>query len=92
VAQGSGSFHRLVLYITMVSRDGRLFPGHVAAAISTGIDKTSPQGAPGVPASSYPIKGQAGALQGGKKKKTKAEEQRTTDNEKPISFVLSFFL
>jgi hypothetical protein len=22
----------------------------------------------------------------------KAEEQRTTDNEKPISFVLSFFL
>jgi hypothetical protein len=49
----------------MVSRDGRPFLGHVATATSTGIDKTSPQDSPGVPASSYPIKGQARALQGG---------------------------
>jgi hypothetical protein len=66
----------------MVSRDGRPFLGHVATATTTGIDKTSPQGAPGVPASSYPIKGQAGALQRGK-----AKEQRTTDNKKPV-FIL----
>jgi hypothetical protein len=57
MAQDSRSFHRLILYVTMVSRDGRSFPGHVATATSTGIDKTSPQGAPSVPASSYPIKG-----------------------------------
>jgi hypothetical protein len=63
VAQDSGSFHRLVLYVTMVSRDGRPFPEHIATATSTGIDKTSLQRHPGVPASSYPIKGQAGALQ-----------------------------
>jgi hypothetical protein len=80
MAQDSESFHRLVLYVTMVSGDGRSFPGHVATATSTGIDKTSPQRHPGVPASSYPIKGQAGALQGGK-----TEEQRTTDDEKPVS-------
>jgi hypothetical protein len=38
-------------------------PGALATATSTGIDKTSPQGTPGVLASSYPIKGQARALQ-----------------------------
>jgi hypothetical protein len=43
VALGSGSFHRLVLYVTMVSRDGRPYLGHVAIATSTGINKTSPQ-------------------------------------------------
>jgi hypothetical protein len=42
VAQDSGSFHRLVVYVTMVSRDGRSFLGHVAIATSTWIDKTSP--------------------------------------------------
>jgi hypothetical protein len=46
VAQDSRSFHRLVPYVTMVSRDGRPFLGHVATATSTGIDKTSPQGTP----------------------------------------------
>jgi hypothetical protein len=65
VAQDSGSFHRLIPYVTMVSGDGRPFLGHVATATSTGIDKTSPQDSSGVPASSYPIKGQARALQGG---------------------------
>jgi hypothetical protein len=39
---------------------------------------------PGVPTSSYPIKGQAGALQG---RGTKGE-QRTIDNEKPVSMPL----
>jgi hypothetical protein len=76
VAQDSGSFHRLVLYITMVSRDGWPFPGHVATSTSTGIDETSPQGTPGVPTSSYPIKGQVGALQVGKR----SEGRRTTNH------------
>jgi hypothetical protein len=65
VAQDSRSFHRLVSYVTMVSGDDRLFLGHTATAIFTGIDKTSPQDSPDVPASSYPIKGRARALQGG---------------------------
>jgi hypothetical protein len=65
VAQDSRSFHRLVPYVTMVSGDGRPFLGHVATATSIGIDKTSPQDSPSIPASSYPIKGQARALQGG---------------------------
>jgi hypothetical protein len=65
VAPDSSSFHRLVPYVTMVSEDGWPFLGHVATATSTGIDKTSPQDSPGVPASSYPIKGRARALQGG---------------------------
>jgi hypothetical protein len=64
VTQDSGSFHRLVPDVTMVSRDGRSFLGHVATATSTGIDQTSPQGTSGASASSYPIKGQVRALQG----------------------------
>jgi hypothetical protein len=43
MARRSGSFQRLVLYVTMVSRDGPPFLGHVATATSTGIDKTSSQ-------------------------------------------------
>jgi hypothetical protein len=39
VAQDSGSLHRLVPDVTMVSRDGRPFLGHVPTATSTGIDK-----------------------------------------------------
>jgi hypothetical protein len=46
VAQDSGSFHRLIPYITMVSKDALPFLGHVATTTSTGIDKTSPQGTP----------------------------------------------
>jgi hypothetical protein len=42
VAQDLGSFHRLVLYVTMVSRDDQTFLGHVATSTSTRIDKTSP--------------------------------------------------
>jgi hypothetical protein len=89
VAQDSGSFHRLVLYITMVSRDGRPFPGHITIATSIGIDKTSLQRHPGVPASSYPIKGQARALKRASKKRQKNNEPQ--DNEKPISFCTLIF-
>jgi hypothetical protein len=56
VAQDSKSFHRLVLYVIMVSRDGRPFPGHVATSTSTGIDKTSPQKHPQRPCLHLPYK------------------------------------
>jgi hypothetical protein len=62
VAQDSMSSHHLVPYVTIESEDGWPFLGHVATATSIGIDKTSPQDSPSVPASSYPIKGQARAL------------------------------
>jgi hypothetical protein len=62
VAQDLGSFHRLLPDVTMVSKDGQPFLGHVATSTSTGINKTSPQSTPSVLASSYPIKGQARAL------------------------------
>jgi hypothetical protein len=42
-----------------------------------GLTKLHLKGTPGVPASSYSIKGQTGALQGG--------EWRTTDNKKPVT-------
>jgi hypothetical protein len=83
VAQDSGSFHRLVLYVTMASRDGQPFPGHVATATSTGIDKTSPQGTPGVRASSYPIKGQARALQGTRSKTQARSQAQTSKGTQP---------
>jgi hypothetical protein len=59
MARRSGSFQRLVLYVTMVSRDGPPFPAHVTTATSTGIDKTSSQGSrcPGL-LSSYKRTGQ----------------------------------
>jgi hypothetical protein len=59
--QDLGSFHRLVLYVTMVSGDGRPFSKHVATAAPTALDKTSLLRHP--PASLPPldpIKGQAG--------------------------------
>jgi hypothetical protein len=46
VAQGSGSFHRLIPDITMVSKDGRPFLEHAAIVTSTGIDNISPQDTP----------------------------------------------
>jgi hypothetical protein len=42
MTQDLESFHRLILYVTMVSGDGRPFLGHVATAASTAFDKTSP--------------------------------------------------
>jgi hypothetical protein len=41
VPQDPESFHHLILYVTMVSGDGRPFSGHVATAASTALDKTS---------------------------------------------------
>jgi hypothetical protein len=38
--QGPGSFHRLLLYVTMVSKDGWWFSEHVATAASTALDET----------------------------------------------------
>jgi hypothetical protein len=61
MSQDLESFHHLILYVTMVSGDGRPFPGHVATAASTALDKTSLLRSP--PASLPPldpIKGQAG--------------------------------
>jgi hypothetical protein len=74
VAQDSRSFHRLLPDVTMVSKDGQPFLGHVATATCTGIDKTSPQGTLSVSASSYPIKGQARALR---------ERAQTNERSKP---------
>jgi hypothetical protein len=55
------SFHCLILYVTMVSGDGRPFSGHVTTAASTALDKTSLLRHP---SASLPpldlIKGQAG--------------------------------
>jgi hypothetical protein len=56
VTQDSESFHCLILYVTMVSRDGRPFSGHVATATSTEIDKTSPQRHPRCPCPLLPYK------------------------------------
>jgi hypothetical protein len=39
--QDPRSFHHPILYVTMVPRDGRPFPEHVATAASTAPDKTS---------------------------------------------------
>jgi hypothetical protein len=95
VTQDRESFHRLILYVTMVSRDDRPFLGHVATTTSTAINKTSPQRHPGVPASSYPIKGQAGALQGDGKQQTMknhSPSRHRRSTSQAISFVLSLFL
>jgi hypothetical protein len=57
MARCSGSFRRLILYVTIMSRDGRPFLGHVAIVTSTGIDKNIVSRLPGTLASSDPIKG-----------------------------------
>jgi hypothetical protein len=81
VVQDSESFHRLVLYVTMVSRDGRPLPGHVAIATSTGIDKTSPQRHPRCPCLLLPYKraGRGSTTGGGQR--TENDERWTTNNE-----------
>jgi hypothetical protein len=37
--QNLESFYHLILYVTMVSGDGRPFSGHVATAASIALDK-----------------------------------------------------
>jgi hypothetical protein len=56
VTQDPESFHRLILYVTMVSRDGRPSSGHVATVTSTAFDKTLPQRHPRCPCLLLPYK------------------------------------
>jgi hypothetical protein len=98
VAQDSGSFHRLVLYVTMVSRDGWPFPEHVATAISIGIDKTSPQRHPRHPCLLLPYKRAGrGSIRG--KGKTNDRQRETSlhptierSTSQTTIFVFSTFL
>jgi hypothetical protein len=88
------SFHRLILYITIVSGDGRPFSGHVTTAASTALDKTSLLRHP--PASLPPldpIKGQAGdSTRGDRQAKNQSPSHRRRSTSQAISFVLSLFL
>jgi hypothetical protein len=86
----SGSFRRLILDVTMVSTDGRPFPGHVATVTSTGIDKTSPK-APQCPGHPSPYK-RAGqdptrgdGQQARPKFKAKYQQSKTPNTEINIS-------
>jgi hypothetical protein len=94
-------FHRLVPYITMVSRDGWPFLGHVATATSTGIDKTSrlPR-RPGLllpykRAGQGSIRGTHGRTKQDTSQKPSANKQRHITHRstsQAISLVLSLFL
>jgi hypothetical protein len=91
--QDLGAFHRLILYVTMVSGDGRPFSKHVATAASTALDKTSLLWHPlaSLPPLD-PIKGQAGdstKVGGTSKNQSLSHHRRSTSQA--ISFVLSFF-
>jgi hypothetical protein len=77
VTQDSESFHRLILYVTMVSEDGWPFLGHIATVISTAIDKTLPQRHPRCPCLLLPYKRADRGLY--------KERRRTTDDEKKTS-------
>jgi hypothetical protein len=94
--QDPKSFHRLILYVTMVSGDGRPFSGHVATSASTALDKTSLLRPPPASLPSLDlIKRQVGDS-------TKGDRKWTSENQSPshyrrstyqaISFVLSLFL
>jgi hypothetical protein len=77
MTQDPKSFHCLILYVTMVSEDGRPFSGHVATTASTAFDKTSPQRHPQRPCLLLPYKRAGrGLYKGG---------GRTTDNKKPVT-------
>jgi hypothetical protein len=78
VAQDLGSFHRLVLYVTMVSRDDRPFPGHIATATSTGIDKTSPQRHPQHPCLLLPYKRVGRGSTRGDRRTTNNRQRKTS--------------
>jgi hypothetical protein len=95
--QDPGAFHRLILYVTMVSGDGRPFSEHVATATSTALDKTSLLRYP--PASLPPldpIKGKAGNStredRGTEKRKNRSPFHRRRSTSQAISFILSLFL
>jgi hypothetical protein len=56
MTQDQEFFHCLILYVTMVSRDGRPFSGHVATTTSTKFNKTLPQRHPRCPCLLLPYK------------------------------------
>jgi hypothetical protein len=89
--QDPGSFHRLILYVTMVFGDGRPFSEHVATAASTALDKTSLLRHPPVSLPPLdPIKGQAGdSTKEGRTRKNKSSPHRRRLTSQAISFVLS---
>jgi hypothetical protein len=80
--QDPGAFHRLILYVTMVSGDGRPFSEHVATAASIALDKTSLLSHP--PASLPPldpIKGQVEDSTKGGQKKRKTSHHPTVEDQ-----------
>jgi hypothetical protein len=83
VAQDSGSFHRLVPDVTMVSSDGRPFLGHVATAASIGIDKLHLK-APRRPGLLLPYK-RAGPGSTREKEKRSKHHQTNKRRGKPVS-------
>jgi hypothetical protein len=90
--QYPGSFHRLILYVTMVSGDGRPFSEHVATAASTALDKTSLLRHP--PASLPPldpIKGQVGDSTKGEEKGKTSHNPIVEDQHLKQSLLYSHF-
>jgi hypothetical protein len=88
--QDLGSFHHLILYVTMVSGDGRPFSEHVATAAPTALDKTSllrhpPSSLPHLD----PIKGQAGDSTKRRTRKNESSPHRRRSTSQAIPFVLS---
>jgi hypothetical protein len=76
--QDPGSFHHLILYVTMVFGDGRPFSEHVATAASIALDKTSLLRHPPASLSPLdPIRGKAGDS-------TKGDEQGKTSHHPAV--------
>jgi hypothetical protein len=91
--QDPGSFHHPILYITMVSRDGRPFPEHVTTAASTALDKTSLLRHPPASLSSLdPIKGKAGESMKGDTRRNKSSLHHRRSTSQAIPFILSLSL
>jgi hypothetical protein len=92
--QDPESFHRLILYVTMVSGDGWPFSGHVATAASIALDKTSLlRHPPACLPPLDPIKGQVGdSMKGDEQVKNQSPSHRRRSTSQAISFVLSLFL
>jgi hypothetical protein len=86
------SFHRLILYVIMVSGDGRPFSGHVATTASTTLDKTSLAPPASLPPLD-PIKGQAWPLRGGEdnRQQQKTSHHPTVDQHLKQSPLYSHF-
>jgi hypothetical protein len=91
--QDPGSFHRLILYVTMVSGDGRPFSEHVATMTSIALDKTSllrhhPASLPSLD----PIKGKAGDSTKGEEKGKTSHHPTVADQHLKQSPLYSLFL